>query len=1033
MKKIFTLIVAISALGISTSLYAQSSIVSGKVTAGDDGSSLPGVNVLVQGTGDGTITDIDGNYKISVESGATLTFSYIGYEGATLAVGSRAVIDVVLQPDIESLNEVVVTAFGVKQEKKSLGYAVQQIESEELNESKQTNVISALQGRIAGVNINTTSGQPGAGANIIIRGMTSLNPGANNQPIIVIDGMIMSNDTDNPSILPSTGSNAFNSAEQGSSSNRLADINPNDIESINILKGPGAAALYGVNGANGAIIITTKSGKKGKPQVSFTSTYGIDQLGIRPEVQTKYREGRFGRLRFRSNGDPLRFQSIGPKVREGIPVYDNIGNFFVNGKRVENSVSVNGGNDVATYYASVSRLDQEGITPFSEWQRTSFRVKTDIKASKKLTIRAGLNYINSGGNRAISGDKSIMSSLSYMTPTFDIRDYRHPDGSMKDFSDGIIDNPRYLAEFVKYEDDVNRINNNIGFNFKVNDWLTIDYSLGNDYYNDTRRRVVPPGIDLSSQNGGFIVDANINRRELNSNLLITATKDISEDLTASLTVGNQVVDRRFHQKISRGEDFTFPDFENVGNTSLFFISERRTQYRYAGVFADAKINYKGIYYLNITARNDWSSALPEASRSFFYPSVSLGVVFSELIAANNILSYGKVRASWAQVGKDAAPHVIGTVYSQDGVFNGVNTFRNGTIAGDENLRSELTTSSEIGADLRFLNNRIGIDFSVYRQNSSDMILSVPISNATGLSRYLTNAGEMENTGVELLITSTPYKSNNLTWDVDVNWSKNQGEVISIQEGIDEIPFYANTSGITYKLVEGGKVGDLYGFVYDRNEEGRLVLDANGYPDRARDEDGAFVSKVVGNALPDFIAGMTNRISYKSFTLSFLLEWRSGGDIFDVGLRNGIRNGVLKDSDRRFEKVIFDGVQEVTDVNGDVTGYTENTTPVTINDGSSFYRWSGRYNRIAENLLEDASWFRLRTVSLRYSLPEAVLSKIGLTSGSLTFTGNNLFVNTPFKGYDPEANTFGSGSNILGFTGFTVPNTKSYLMTLNLKF
>ncbi len=1034
MRKTITKLILISAFLVPLLSFGQDISVSGKVTD-EEKEPLPGVNVIIQGTDNGTVTDIDGNFKIDAPSDASLLFSFIGYKSQTISVGSQTTINVSMVSDIQSLSEVVVTAFGVKQEKKALGYAVEQLEAEELMESKQVNVINALQGRVAGVNINSSSGQPGGGSNIIIRGITSLNPGANNQPLIVVDGIVISNATDVVDILPSSGSNAANSAEQGSSTNRLADINPDDIESMNVLKGPAASALYGSRAANGVIVITTKSGKSGKTVVSLSTTQGWDELGIRPEIQTKYREGRFGRLRFRSNGNPLRFQTLGPKVRDGIPVYDNIENFFVKGSRQEYNLSVSGGTDKARIFTSVSNLNQKGITPFSSWKRTTVRLKGDISLSDKLTFSASANYTRSGGNKSISGDKSIMSSLSYMTTTFDINDYLHPDGSMKDYSDGIIDNPRYLAEFVEYNDVVNRVSGQIGLNYQITDWLTADYRLGTDYYNDTRNRFVPPGIDLSSQNGGFIVDANINRTEINSNFLLTATKSINEDFNASLTLGNQIIDISRASTTRRGESFTFPDFNDIDNTANLFGSDHKSQYRQVGFFADAKLDYRGIVYLNFTARNDISSSLPKNSRSYFYPGVNLGFIFSEYIPANSILTYGKFRASWAQVGKDAAPHSIGFTYEGATAFpfNGINGFRKSTIAGDLNLRPEITTSIEFGTDLRFLNNKIGLDLTYYKATSTDMILNVPISNGTGLSRYTTNAGEIENSGFEIMLNATPVEVGDFTWNIDLNWSKNTGKVISVKEGIDEIPLYANTSGITYKLVPGDDIGTLYGYVYDRTTDGRLILDANGYPDRARDDDGAFVVEKVGNALPDFISGMNNRFSYKGITLSALIEWRSGGNALDMGIRNGIRNGVLKDSDRRYEKVIFDGVKE-DGVDGEGNPiYVENDIEVDIRDGSSFYRWSGRYNRIAENILEETSWLRLRTVALSYNFPIDLISKIKMTGASITFTANNLFVNTPFKGYDPESNYFGSGSNIMGFTGMTVPGTKSFLFTLNVKF
>ncbi|MBU2913622.1 SusC/RagA family TonB-linked outer membrane protein [Reichenbachiella agariperforans] len=1032
MLRVFTLLTLFFAVVVSGA-YAQQTV-SGKVF-GELNDPLPGVSVVIAGTTQGTITDLNGEYKISIDGDSpSLIFSFIGYENQSVEVGGRSVVDVTMVTDVKSLDEVVVTAFGVEQEKKALGYAVQQLDSKELMESQQSNVVNALQGRVAGVQINSSSGQPGSGSSIIIRGITSLNPSANNQPLIVVDGIVMSNATDVPDILPSSGSNAANSAEQGSSTNRLADINPNDIESLNILKGPAAAALYGVRAANGAIIITTKSGKAGKTIVNFSATQGWDVLGNRPELQEKYREGRYGRLRFNSDGSPLRFQTQGPKVREGTEIYDNIENFFETGRRQEYNISAQGGTEKARFFTSIGRLDQSGITPESDWARTSFRLKGDITASDKLTIRSTISYTNSGGNKALSGDKSIMSSMSYMTNSFDVTDYINPDGSMKDYSDGIIDNPLYLAKYAKYTDDVNRISGNVGFNYKITPWLSADYTLGVDQYNDNRNRFMPPGLDGTSQTGGFIVDANIGRREINSNFLLTATADLTEDLNASLTLGQQVVDINSRSTTRRGEGFLFSDFNDIDNTSNLFGSDNKSQYRQVGFFFDAKANYKGIVYLGVTGRNDISSSLSEENNSYFYPGVNLGLIFSEFLSSNHILSYGKVRASWAQVGKDAAPHLIGFTYSGASgfPFDGINGFRKSSVAGDENLKPETTTSFEIGTDLRFINNRLSLDATYYVQNSTDMITNVPLSNSTGLSRYTTNAGEIENKGIELMLNAQVIKTSAFSWDMNLNWSKNEATVISVADGIDEIEVYnEGKSEIIYKLVPGGNVGDLYGNTMARTEDGQVIIGSDGFPQRATDpETGALAISKIGNAIPDFIAGWNNRISYKGISLSALLEWRKGGDVMDMALINGQRNGIWKDTERRFEDVIFAGVKNVGTAESPV--YEDNDIVARLDDGGNTYRASW-LAYVGENTLQDASWLRLRTVTLGYQLPSTLINKVGLTSARITFTGNNLFVNTPYKGYDPESNYFGSGSNIVGFTGMTVPGTKSYLVTLNLKF
>ncbi|MEM9678783.1 MAG: SusC/RagA family TonB-linked outer membrane protein [Bacteroidota bacterium] len=1031
MKKIFTCLILFGSFWASSEGFAQQTV-TGKVTA-ENGESLPGVSVLVKGTTIGTVTDIDGNYILNVTpSSDVLIFSFIGYKTTEVAISGRSRIDFQMELDVTQLSEVVVTSFGIEQEKRSLGYAVQEVSSDEISQANQPNVVNALQGKIAGVTINNSGGAPGAGASILIRGVTSLTPGANNQPLFVIDGIPISNETIAGSQLPSAGSNSPASSEQFSFSNRATDIDPENIQSISILKGPSATALYGLRAANGVVVITTKKGQAGKARINFTTSVGWDELAKSPEYQTSYREGRFGRLRFRSNGNPLRFQSFGPAVTPTTPVFDVVDDFFETGQRFENSISISGGNENTTYFTSVSRLDQSGIVPNSDWDRTAITFSGTKDFSDILKFSTSVTYSNSGGNRPHAGDKSIMSALSYHPTTFDVNDYINPDGSMRDYSDGIIDNPRYLAEFSTMEDNVNRLIGNVGFNLTPLKWLNIDYKIGTDYYNDARLRVVPPGLDVSSQTGGFLIDEQINYREINSNFLVTLSKDFNEDISASLLLGHQVTDIKSNRTNTRGEQFTLANFYDLSNTTNVFASNDQFQRRLVGVFADAKLNYKGTVYLSITGRNDWSSTLPKENRSFFYPSVSLGYVFTETLAATGIkpdfLTYGKLRTSWAKVGKDAGPYQIGVTYggATNFPFGDINGFRQSTLAGSDELRPETTTSIEIGTDLRFLDNRIGIDLTYFKQRSEDQIIPVPVSNTTGFSRFVTNAGEIENTGWELLLTGTPIKTPDFSWDVSVNWSKLESDVVSIAEGVDEIEFFnAGFVGIVNKLVPGGSVGDLYGYNFVKSDDGRLVIDDNGFPFIRTD-----TLLKVGNALPDWQGGITNTFNYKGLSLSFLLEWRQGGDVYDMGIRNGIRNGILAQTERRYEQVIFKGVQN-TGTDEDPV-FVENTTPVQI-DGESLYRNSIRYNRAADIVLEDASWFRLRTVSLGYSLPKSILPGNAIERATITLTGNNLFINTPFRGYDPEASYLGSGSNAFGFTGLVIPNTRSYSVKLNLTF
>jgi TonB-linked SusC/RagA family outer membrane protein len=1002
-------------------IFGQERKLTGVVTDDLTGEPLIGANVIIKGTGEGAVTNFDGEYSLSVTDGITLVFSYVGYNSEEVFIQGQEVLDVALSQG-EALEEVVVTALGISREKKALGYATQEFQGTELLETRELNVVDALQGKVAGVLINSSSGAPGAGANIVIRGLTSLDPNGQNQPLFVIDGIPISNQTIAGNQLPSSGSNAFNSAEQASFTNRVADLNPADIATMNILKGPAATALYGLRGANGVVVITTKRAQAGKAKVDFSTSFGWEEVATVPEYQTSYREGRFGRLRFNADGTPLRFQAFGPKVYPGqTPVFDPLNDFFQTGFIQEHNLGITGGTSRAQYISSISFSSHDGVIPNSNWQRLSARLGGNLQVSDKIDLFGTITYSNSGGNKPHSGDKSIMSALSYYPTSFDVNDYINPDGSMKDYSNGIIDNPRYLAEFSTLEDDVNRVIGNVGFTYRPLDWLTIEGKVGGDYYNDFRERIVPAGLDVSSQTGGFLIREDINFFEVNTILMAKATHKFTDDLEGTFTLGHNMFTQETSLTNTRGENFAVDNFYDLSNTSILFGSQQETLWRVVGVYGIASLAWKNMLYLDITGRNDWSSSLPQENRSFFYPSASLSWVFTEAIDAGP-LSFGKLRASWAKVAKDARPHQIGFTYvgASNFPFDGQNGFTLNSVAGDEGLRPETTTGFEVGAELKFWNDRLGLDVTYFNQTSKDQIIPVPISNSTGISRFVTNAGEIQNKGLEILLTGTPYTNRDFSWDVSLNWSTFEGEVKSIADGIEEIEFFQGGFGaITNKLVPGGNVGDLYGYNFVKDDQGRLIIGEDGFPIVNTTE---FVK--VGNALPDFTAGLTNTFRWKGLSLSVLLEWREGGDVYDMGLRNSIRNGVLTMTDRRYEEVIFNGVTESGEVN---------TTPVEIN-GETLYRSSTRYNRAADVILEDASWFRIRNIRLAYRMPDSWFDRSNFISGAtVSITGNNLFLNTPFRGFDPETNYLGSGSNVFGFTGLQTPATRSYFVTLNLSF
>jgi TonB-linked SusC/RagA family outer membrane protein len=1018
MKRLL-LLAGILAILFHLPLYAQPTTVTGTVNDLENGSLIPGVNVTLKGTTRGTITDAAGNFSIDVPPDAVLTVSFIGYKTQEVVVGGSTSLTIQLEVDVTALSEVVVTALGVKQEKRALGYAAQELKGSELTNSRPTNIVSALQGRVAGVRIQNSSGAAGAGTSILIRGVNSLSPNRSSEPLFVIDGVPMSNETLVGNNLPSNSLNLTEGKDQYSQSNRAIDLNPDDIETLTVLKGPAATALYGLRASNGVVIVTTKKGQAGKPQVSYTGSVGWDEVNKTPGIQRQYREGANGVRRLGVPGAGTPFQTFGPRITENDPIYDNLKDFFRTGTRINNSLSVSGGNERSTYFTSVSHLKQKGIVPNSDWERTTFKLTGNHAFTKRFSMRGGAMYSNSGGTRPQGGDKSIMSALTYHTTSVDVNDYINPDGSIKSYAGTTIDNPRYLAEFSTLTDNVNRIIGYLGTNIQLADWLTADYQLGVDYYGDSRTRIAPAGLDITNTINGFIVEERHTYREINSNFLLTATHSFSPDLKGSVMVGNNVLDINYNQINARGEGFGMEGFYDLSNTANKFTIEDGLIRRLVGVFGDAKLEYKSMIYVNVTGRNDWSSTLPKENRSFFYPSINAGYVFTETLglSSNPVFNYGKLRASWAQVGKDASAYQIGQYYevARDFPFNGVNGFRKSTTVGSENLRSEKTTSLEFGTELKFFNNRLSLDATYYRALSENQIVEVPVSNVAGLSRYVTNAGEIRNQGVEVLLTGTPLRTRDFSWDVSLNWSANRSRVLSMPEGISEIMFMDDR--IANKVEVGGSIGDLYGRPYKRDANGQLIIDASGYPVWSD-----VPLKKVGNALPDWMGGVINTFSWKGLSLSFLIEIREGGDVYDTGLRNRLRNGIDERTSERYVYRVFEGVT--------ATG-EPNTTPAWIDH--NFYRDEDAYNGVSEILLQDASWVRLRSANISYTFGKSILGKSPFTSLTVSVAGNNLLLFTPYRGYDPEGSAYGSGNNTFGYSGLNIPTTRSVTLSVSANF
>ncbi|MDF2158564.1 SusC/RagA family TonB-linked outer membrane protein [Algoriphagus sp. CAU 1675] len=1009
----------------SITAFAQQTV-TGKVTAKEDGQAIPGVSVLVQGTSSGGVTDIDGNFSISVPGPESiLVFSFIGFETQKVLVGNNTRISVSLATQESELDEVIVTAFGISQEKKALGYSAQNINADEIAKSRQPNIVNALQGQVAGVQVTNSGGAPGQSARIIIRGINSLDPSADNQPLFVVDGVPVDNST-----IESGGT-------PRGMSNRIADINPNDIESMSVLKGAAATALYGVRAANGAVIITTKKGKEGQIRVDFNSSLGFDQLKKLPELQNQYGQGYSG-----VRDDSSFWPSWGAKIsEENDPNYvyqDNWNRAFDTGVQFDNSLSVSGGNDKATFYGSFGRLDQKGIIPFSTWDRTSAKLSGTIKASEKFNFSGSMNYTNSGGNR-VPHDR-FLERMMYWSETTDVRDYINPDGTMKTYANT---NPIYDARFSTYEDNVNRIIGNINLNYSPADWVTFSYRLGMDNYSDSRTEITPGpmGIDgevpLSST--GFIGETRINSRDLTSNFYVAIKKQWNEDWNTSLRIGNDVFERKYDRISASGSNFVIPGFYNLSNTTQIFASQGKSIRRLVGFYGDLMVDYKNFLFLNITGRNDISSTLPKNNNSFFYPSVNLGYVFSENFDLPSWVTFGKLRGSWAQVGKDTNPHILGATFVSPSVFplNGQVGFSRNSTFGDPNLKPETTTSIEFGTQLAFFNNKANLDVTYYKSNAKDQIIPVPISDATGFSSYITNAGEIENRGWEIVLGGTPIERGDFRWDVTANLTTNKNEIKSIREGIDQIvvgsQFGYVGSTVTMILKEGEAYGNIYGSSYVRPgaTEGATKLDrdlpmligANGFPVRTGNQ------LILGNAVPKFFGGLRNEFSYKGFELSLLIDFRAGLEQYNQFANFLAAFGKQKDSERRNDIVVFPGVLADGSQNTKEVWLGQGIGPDGVNYGAGY--WRNAYRAISENFVNDASFIKLRNITLAYSLQPSVLERTPFRTARFSLAANNIILYTPWDGFDPESFSAGAGGNAVGFTGLGFPGVQSVFFTLNL--
>ena len=1059
MKKQFSLLVALSlACGAPSILVdspvgftavAQTMKATGVITDAS-GEPLIGATVMLKGTKRGVTTDVNGHFSIDAPNGSTLIVSYVGMVTREIKVGGKPV-NVTLEGG-NALDEVVVTALGIKREKKSLGYAVDDINAEELMKNKNTNAINSLAGKIAGVSITQSSGSAGAGSQIILRGGTSLE--RDNQPLFVVDGVIYDNSTS------SIGNSAYDGmlANATSNSNRIMDINPEDIENMSVLKGPAAAALYGSRAAAGVVLITTKQGKEGAVEVNLNAKYTTSWVHKLPEQQKTYARGYYTSD---ENGNAVlqdyTTQSWGAKISEtGGQWYDNVGNFFENSGAWDTNLSIAGGNKNGKFFLSGSFYDQDGIIPTTGFTKTTFRFNGEQKW-KMLTFGANVAYsqsrtdktLTSAGLYGSSGNGS-MTALYNFAGSDDMRHYLNEDGSKyRMFADrqnleDDIENPYWMLDNYKMKDNTERFTGNFSVKADIFDWWWVSYRMGIDSYTTENSNRIGEGAAVKAlwQNG-MLSENSLRYQYLSTNLISNMNKQFG-DFNVNLMLGTSTDYTKSTTNYRWGWGFEIPGFYSFGNIkdANKKFAQAHSRKRLLGVFGEVRADWKNTVFLTVTGRNDWSSTLPVENRSYFYPSVSGAIAFTELIQDRpEWLSFGKIRASWARVGKDASPYATSTYLNSVATMLGDMTgYGTSWTRGNPILKPETTESTEVGLEMRFFNNRLHFDYAVYTNNTYDQIISPRGPQSTGYIFCSQNMGDVYNKGMELTIGGTPVKTRDFSWESSINVYGNRGTVKHLPDGTK----YLYVTDVQVGNVQAASYNDgpfmaLSGGEWLRNENGDLVLDKNFMPQGAQSNS---TQILVGNREPKFQGGWNNTLTYKGFTFNMLWEFRVGGAVFNGTEYAMTMSGMSKLTEGR-DRLEITGVQ----ASGD--GYTPVETHVFEADG--VYNFNGTkisgkeliknyytsyYYRESRNFITDVNSLRLRTISLSYELPKNVLAKTKcIKRASVSATANNLLLFSNYHG-DPEVAVSGSGitgSSSVGIDYCGVPSTASFSFGVNLTF
>lgn len=1017
-------------------VFAQGHMVKGTVKDAKSNETLPGVSVVVEGTTTGTTTDAKGDFSINVDgAGKKLIISSVGFMTQNVSADQENV-SVSLAVNSVLLKETVITALGVSKEKKALGYSVSEVSGDVIEKSGETNVIEALAAKAPGVMVTGSGGTPGASSKIILRGNSRF---GENQPLIVIDGVPVDNSTN----AVQAGDAPFNVNLAGvNESNRALDINPDDIESVSVLKGPAAAALYGSRAGNGAIIYTTKRGQYGKGLgATYSTSMEFDKVNKLPELQTKYGQGKLkGGIPTTSLTTP---NSWGPEAVDPRNPYND---FFKTGNTLNNNLAIYGGNESTSLRLSIGNTHQTGIVPNTGMDRTTVRLTSDSKLSKVLTAGGTVDYTNTSATRAQNGSNlsGVMLSLCRTPSSFDIRDYKNADGTQKQYYP-VYDNPLYTAKNNPYTDQTNRIMGNAYIKYKPCSFFDASYKIGTDAYTTNAQQIysISSMGDDNASGLGQVNRSSLSNRNIYSDLLLNFNKRFANDqFGLEGMLGHNFTYSENELLFARGRNLQIPNYYNLNNASELYSSNSGGYQRTQAAFAEAAFDFKRMVYLTMTGRNEWSTAFGKGSKGFFYPKADLSWVFSELMNPNSFFSFGKVRAAYAIGGLAPHPYSNKTYYGvplyTDGFtvgntlpYLGQSGYTISTMLGNPSLRPETVTGIEAGLDLRFFNSHLTTELTLYQQTSKDLLVVQPIAASSGFTSRYVNAGEMVNKGIEVSLGLDPIQlinksADKFVWNITAGFSLNRNKVTKLLDGVDKFEVETGFGDPGAYAMVGQPLGVLMGSAWKRNGNGELLTDADGLPQFDAN------TKIIANPNPDWLMNINNTFHYKNFNVGFLWDIRHGGQIWNGTRASLYSRGKLAATEDRTS------MHNITGVFDDGTPNAGKASSINLpgydGSGADYYTYMKGQNGPTENSIEDGSWVRLRSVnaSYRFNL-NCKDKKCGFKYIELGLTGRNLLLFTKYTGVDPETSLTGAGSNINGFDYFNNPGTKSYLINLKAGF